>query len=231
LRTTAILVAAGPGTRLAAGAPKAFVPLRGIPLFVHALRAMTPPAVIAEAVVVVPRHQTDRALAFLGEHGPWRCPVSVVEGGAERQDSVRAGLASVEHTGLVAVHDGARPFLSAGVLEKVVAAATRGRAAIVAVPASDTVKQVHSEGWIELTPPRDRLWLAQTPQVFEVDLLRRAHAEAAAGGITATDDAVLVERLGVRVYVVAGQAANRKITTRDDLDWAEWVLSHRTAPR
>ncbi len=231
LRTTAILVAAGPGTRLAAGAPKAFVPLRGIPLFVHTLRALTAAAVISDAVVVVPPRETDRARALLAEHGPWRCPVSVAEGGAERQDSVRAGLASVGHSGLVAVHDAARPFLAARVVEEVVAAATRHRAAIVAVAAHDTVKQVHPQGWIESTPPRDRLWLAQTPQVFEVDLLRRAHAEAAAVGTTATDDAALVERMGVRVYVVAGEAANRKITTRADLDWAEWMLSRRAEPR
>ena len=102
---------------------------------------------------------------------------------------------------------------------------------MAAIPASDTVKEVDPEGWIRATPERGRLWLAQTPQAFRTDILTRAHRAAARDGFVGTDDAVLVERLGERVYVVPSSPRNRKITTPEDLDWAEWVLSAGKAPR
>lgn len=162
-------------------------------------------------------------------HGPWRAHVSVVAGGAARQDSVRHGLKAIGDADVVAIHDAARPFVSAEVVEAAVAAAIRHGAAVVAAPATDTVKQVHPDGWIEATPPRQQMWLAQTPQVFRLDLIRRAHTARPAS--VATDDAVLVEQLGARVYVVPGNPENRKITTREDLRWAEWMLGRPSATR
>lgn len=150
-------------------------------------------------------------------------------GGAERSDSVRAGLAAAGKARVIAIHDAARPFVSADLVRAVIQAARIHGAAVAAVPATDTIKQVHPEGWIEATPPRERLWLAQTPQAFDADLIRAAHADADASA--ATDDAVLVERRGGRVYVVPGNADNRKITTPEDLRWAEWILSRAAAPR
>src|SRR5262249_22156843 len=155
---------------------------------------------IATAVVVAPPGDVDRTRALLERHAPWRCPVQVAGGGAARQDSVRHGLAAITGVELIAIHDAARPFVSGPVVEAALAAAGRHGAAIVAAPATDTIKQVHAEGWIEATPPRRSMWLAQTPQVFRDELIRRAHAQAAAE--EATDDAMLVERLGARVYVV-----------------------------
>ncbi len=226
--TTAIVVAAGPGTRLGAGEPKGFVLLRGVPMFIHALRALTAAPAISAVVVVVPPGKRSNGMSLVEGHGPWRCPVSVVEGGARRQDSVRAGLQCAGDSDLVAIHDAARPFVSADVVELAVAEAGRHDAAIVAVPVADTVKQVHEEGWIEATLPRERLWLAQTPQVFRTELLRKAHAAAAETSV-ATDDAVLVERLGTRVRLVLGNPENRKITTPEDQRWAEWWLDQRVA--
>jgi 2-C-methyl-D-erythritol 4-phosphate cytidylyltransferase len=225
----AILVAAGPGTRLGAGVPKAFVDLCGAPIVAHSLRALTRASCIASAVVVVPGGSIDDARAALAPHIPTGFPVAIVAGGAERQDSVRNGLAAVDSVDVIAIHDAARPFVSPGVVDDAIAAAARHGAAIVAVPATDTVKRVHPDGWIESTPPRQHIWLAQTPQAFRADLIRSAHAAAAQGD--ATDDAMLVERLGVRVYVVRGNAENRKITTPEDLQWAEWLLSRSAAPR
>jgi 2-C-methyl-D-erythritol 4-phosphate cytidylyltransferase len=221
MSVTAIVVAAGPGTRLGLGQPKAFVELAGVPLFVRALRAVAAAPSVTAAVVVAPPDRTGEAEALLARHSPLPCPTRVVAGGTERQDSVRNGLAAVGDVELVAIHDAARPFITADVVEAAIDAARRHGAAIVAAPAVDTVKQVHAEGWIESTPRRDRLWLAQTPQVFRTDLARRAHAAPSTEG-AATDDALLVELLGVRVYVVPGNAENRKITTPADLDWAEW---------
>ncbi|MGH7790152.1 MAG: 2-C-methyl-D-erythritol 4-phosphate cytidylyltransferase [Candidatus Binatia bacterium] len=229
--TAAILVAGGPGTRLGAGIAKAFVELAGTPLVVHALRVLCSAESIARVVLVVPDAARSRASAALAQHGPWRCPVTVVAGGVQRQDSVRQGLAAIGDADLVAIHDAARPLVSRAVIEAVIAAAAAHGAAIAATPAIDTIKLVHADGWIESTPARQHLWLAQTPQVFRSALIRRAHAAPFDGDATATDDAMLVERLGEKVYVVPGNPENRKITTPEDLRWAEWLLTSPAAPR
>jgi len=220
MNVVAVIVAGGPGKRLGADRPKALVEIGGVPLFLRSLRAVLAAPAVTSAVVVVPAgHEAEFEARLRGE--PSRCPVTLVTGGAERQDSVRAGLAAAGDADLIAVHDAARPFVTAALVEEAIAAAAKHGAAVVAVPASDTVKQVHPEGWIEATPAREHLWLAQTPQVFRAELLREAHARAASDGYVGTDDAALVERLGARVYVVRGSDGNRKITTAADLRWAE----------
>jgi 2-C-methyl-D-erythritol 4-phosphate cytidylyltransferase len=226
----AIVVAAGPGTRLGAGMPKGFVHLAGLPLFVRSLRALLATPAIAEAIVVAPPDAMAQASALLDAHGPYRITPLLVAGGAERQDSVRHGLAAVADASLVAIHDAARPFVAPATVAAVIDAARADGAAIVAIPATDTVKIVAADHWIESTPPRARTWLAQTPQVFRTEMLRAAHARGSDGG-PATDDAALVERLGHRVRVVVGSADNRKITTPDDLAWAEWYLTRSATPR
>ena len=229
--TTAILVAAGPGIRLGAGEPKAFVLVRGIPLFIRSLRAVTATPAVSAAVVVVPPGEEPRGRNLIDAHGPWRCPVSVTEGGTVRQASVGAGLRHAAGADLIAIHDAARPFVATEVIESVIAAAARYGAAIVAIPATDTVKQVHEDGWVESTLPRNHVWLAQTPQVFRADILRAAHEQAPGREMIATDDAMLVERLGARVHVVPGNFENRKITTPEDRSWAEWLLERAREPR
>jgi 2-C-methyl-D-erythritol 4-phosphate cytidylyltransferase len=226
--TVAIVVAAGPGTRLGAARPKGFVPVAGEPLVARSLRAMLASTAITGSVVVVPADLVGEAQRLLESARDAR-PLTVIAGGAERQDSVRLGLDAAGDAELVAIHDAARPFVDVATVDAAIDAARRHGAAIVAVPATDTIKQVHAEGWIEATPPRERLWLAQTPQVFRLALLRDAHARAADS--RATDDALLVEALGVRVHVVRGNAENRKITTPDDLRWAEWWLAQSATPR
>jgi 2-C-methyl-D-erythritol 4-phosphate cytidylyltransferase len=144
---------------------------------------------------------------------------------------VRMGLAAIEDADLIAVHDAARPFVTADAVARVIAAAAEAGGAILALPASDTVKEVDEAREIRATLDRRRLWLAQTPQVFRLDLLRAAHARAQLDRLTATDDAALVERLGVGVRVVPCDSSNRKITTPEDLLWAEWQLARGRAPR
>jgi len=229
MSVAAIIVAAGPGTRLGAGMPKGFVHLGGVPLFVRSLRAMLAVPAIEQAVVVAPADALAQATELLAGSGPYRLQPRVVAGGAERQDSVRNGLAALFDADLVAIHDAARPFVTRDAVEAAIAAAGTHGAAIVAMPATDTVKLVGADRCIESTPPRTGVWLAQTPQVFRTDLIRAAHAQRA--GDAATDDAALVERLGHRVHVVVGTADNRKITTPDDLAWAEWYLTRSAAPR
>lgn len=206
------------------GAAKVFARLRGEPVLVHAVRAVAAAPSITRVVPVVAAD----ALARLEALAPGLSGVAglapAVAGGAERQDSVAAGLAALPgDVTLVAVHDAARPLVRPEDVERVVQEAARSGAAILAVPIADTVKRVRG-GHVVETPDRAECFAAQTPQVFRVEWLREALAKARAEGLRGTDDAALVERLGVRVAVVPGDPANRKITTLDDLAFAEaWL--------
>jgi len=220
-----IVVAAGVGSRMGAGLPKAFLPLGGRPLFLHALATFGRLPQTRQLLLVVAADYLDSARTIVAADPPGPLPVDLVAGGAERQDSVAAGLARVGDAELVAVHDAARPFIRPEHIVACAAAAAADGAAIVALPARDTVKVADSDGCIAATPDRQTIWQAQTPQIFRVDLLRRAYARAAAVGLLATDDAALVERLGARVRLVAGDPTNRKLTTPDDLRWAQWWLA------
>jgi 2-C-methyl-D-erythritol 4-phosphate cytidylyltransferase len=232
MRVTAIIVAAGQGARMGSELPKVFLPLAGTPILVHTLRAVSQVMQINQIVVVVAEGTVDRFRILLDESGPWPVPIQHAIGGTERQDSVAAGLAAVSvDAELVAVHDGARPFVSPAAFTAAIEAAAEVGAALLAIPSRDTVKLVHGERLAHATPPRSTVWLAQTPQVFRTALLRDAHARARRDGVIATDDAALVERLGLPVQVVMSDAANLKITTPDDLRWAEWYLQTRGAPR
>jgi 2-C-methyl-D-erythritol 4-phosphate cytidylyltransferase len=201
--------------------PKAFARLRGEPLLVHAARALAAAPGVECVVPVVPAELVGElarlapALAGLEKVAP------AVAGGARRQDSVRAGLEALPaRFTWVAVHDAARPCIRPADVERVVTAARGGGAAILAVPIADTVKRVRG-GRVVATPPRAECWAAQTPQVFRRDWLRAALEKAEADGVEGTDDASLVERLGVTIEVVAGDPANAKITSAQDLRLAE----------
>jgi 2-C-methyl-D-erythritol 4-phosphate cytidylyltransferase len=225
MRVAALVLAAGRGTRLGASLPKAFVPVAGRPAVARAIEALAACAAIEVVVPVVPGAELSRfarlAAAELSHLSVLR---PAVPGGAERQDSVRAGLAALpEDVGWVAVHDAARPLVRAVDVARVVAAARRSGAALLAVPLRETLKRVRGGRVVE-TPPRSECWAAQTPQVFRVDLLREALAKAEADGFLGTDDAQLVERIGVAVEVVEGDPRNLKITVPGDLAVAEaWL--------
>lgn len=216
--------------------PKAFVSLRvaeggGMParrtLLALACRALASSGAVDWIVPVVPPGEEARAreaLAALGAGGRLAPPVA---GGARRQESVQAGLDALPpDVQLVAVHDAARPLVRPEDVARVVAAARAGGAALLAVPAADTLHRV-ADGGVAETPARRDLWAAQTPQVFRVDWLREALAKARAEKVEGTDDAGLVARLGVSVRVVEGDPSNRKITTAADLAFAELWLARR----
>lgn len=220
----AILVMAGSGERLGAGAPKAFVELRGQPMWRHSARTFADLPGCRQIVLVAP---ADRVARLVAETQDLGVPVRVVPGGARRQDSVRMGLAAAAgRADVVAIHDAARPLLSAETALEVVRVASRHGAAIAAVPVRDTLKRVRDDGTIESTVDRAALWQAQTPQAFRADLARNAHALAEERGIEATDDAALVEALGLGpVRVVRGDPWNFKVTEPPDLRAAEALLS------
>jgi 2-C-methyl-D-erythritol 4-phosphate cytidylyltransferase / 2-C-methyl-D-erythritol 2,4-cyclodiphosphate synthase len=215
-----IIAAAGRGTRLGAAQPKPLLVLGGETLLARSLRLFLGyPGVLSIAAVV-----SDPAL-FRAALGAVDRRVRLVAGGAHRQDSVRAGLLALEPTDLVLVHDAARPLADAALVGRVVEAASRLGAAVPCIPVPDTVKRVGASGQVEETVMRETLRLAQTPQGFRTEVLRRAHDEAARSGHVATDDVGLVEKLGLPVAAVTGSRRNLKITSPGDLRVAEALLA------
>jgi 2-C-methyl-D-erythritol 4-phosphate cytidylyltransferase len=220
----AVLVAAGRGTRMGGQQPKAFLPLAGRPLFTYSLRTLASLPSLDELILVVSPGWESEAERIVASE-TIRVPVQVAPGGAERQDSVGAGLARITRPEIVIVHDAARPFASRELFAACIEAARASGGAIAALPAHDTIKVAGADDTIRQTIDRSTIWMAQTPQVFRTDILLRALEAARVEGFLGTDEAALVERLGVPVRLVRGEATNRKLTTPDDLAWAEWHVS------
>jgi 2-C-methyl-D-erythritol 4-phosphate cytidylyltransferase len=217
-KTVAVVTAAGSGERLGAGIPKAFVELGGRTMLEHAVDGLLGSGVIGRVVVAVPADRVSQAAALLGDRA------TVVEGGAERHDSVGRALAAVGDAEFILVHDAARPFTPADQIRRVVAALVEGvRAVIPVLRVVDTVKVVDANGVVLGTPERAGLRAVQTPQGFEAALLRRAYERV--GSFAGTDDASLVENLGTPVHTVDGDVLAFKITTPLDLRLARAVLS------
>ena len=226
--TVAIVTAAGAGARLGASVPKAFVTLGAKTMLEHAVAGLLTSGVIDRVVVAAPAERVAETVGMLGADtngaGTSRGLVTVVEGGAERGESVRRALAAVGDAGFILVHDAARPFTPLDQIRRVVAALRDGmRAVIPVLPVVDTIKAVDANGVVLGTPERAGLRAVQTPQGFEAALLRRAYQQS--GGLTVTDDASMVENMGVPVHTVAGDALAFKITTALDLRLAQAVVN------
>jgi 2-C-methyl-D-erythritol 4-phosphate cytidylyltransferase len=222
-RVSAIIVAAGSGIRLGLSTPKAFVRIADKSLLQHVLQTISAVETIDEVVIAVPAHAQKLARAEVNAV-ELQVPVKIVEGGATRQDSVRRALMFTSaESGLVVIHDAARPFATPALFSACIDAAAQTGAAIAATPVSDTLKRA-DEGIIVGTVPREGLWQAQTPQAFRRELLRSAHERALREQFAATDDAHLCERLGIAISVVQGSALNLKVTTPDDLAIGEAMV-------
>ncbi|MBI4337707.1 MAG: 2-C-methyl-D-erythritol 4-phosphate cytidylyltransferase [Chloroflexi bacterium] len=198
------------------GVDKLFAQVGQRPLLFYSLSAFQDSPLVETIVLVLSAANLDRGRALVAEYS-FDKVAQVCLGGQRRQDSVRLGLIHLADCAWVVVHDGARPCVTQGLIARGLEAAQQTGAALAAVPARDTMKLVAPDGTVERTPPRDRLWAAQTPQVFRYSLLLRAHSVAQEA---ATDDAELVERLGHPVRVYAGDSANIKVTTPEDLAMA-----------
>ena len=236
-RIAAILPAAGLSTRMGAELRKQFVELDGVPLIVFTLRRLAACTAITDFFIStrtddVPFLQDKIAKAGLGR------PARVANGGHTRQQSVANALAQVDpSTEIVLVHDAVRPFVTPEQVDRLIAEARARGAAILGIPAIDTVKEVKRASLpedvavISATIPRERIVLAQTPQAFRYALLRDAFRKAQEDGVTASDEAALVERLGHDVFVVLGSERNLKITRPSDMDLARFYLEQerRTA--
>jgi 2-C-methyl-D-erythritol 4-phosphate cytidylyltransferase len=223
-----VIVAAGQGTRMGAEVPKQYRPIGGVPMVLRALRPFTSHPEVAQVVLVLPPPDAESPPDFLRSLSPG---LVLVAGGAARADSVAAGLAALSPAcTTVLVHDAARPFVERTVIDAVIAHARAGEGAVAAVRVSDTLKQAAGDDATRVarTVPRDGLWRAQTPQGFPRAVLERAHDAGVADPATATDDAALVERLGVTVRLVPDSPRNLKVTTPEDLALAE-LLARRDA--
>ena len=207
---------------------KQFMLLEGSPILLHTIRRFVASPSVTEIVVALRAEDSEWAAELLDREGFAR-PVRLVEGGDSRQQSVENALAAIApETDLVAVHDAVRPFIEIETIEKAIAEAALNGAAIVGIVPVDTVKQVHLNK-VRATIPRERLMLAQTPQVFRYSLLRRAFDKAREDGFIGTDESSLVERLDVDVHVVSGSDRNIKITRPSDMELARLFLSEETA--
>lgn len=225
MRTTAIVPAAGSGSRMNRTISKQYLSLGGKPILVRTLELLGQSPLIDALLVVVPGSDVDAVRTEI--LAPWNLKkvAGILAGGRERQDSVRAGIDALDvDTDLVMVHDAVRPFASTDLVERCILAGRQDGAATAGVPVKDTIKEVGPEGLVLRTCDRSVLWLTQTPQVFRRDILERAHREAVRDGYRATDDTALVERLGIAVRMVPGEYGNIKITTPEDWAIAEAIL-------
>ncbi|NPV74173.1 MAG: 2-C-methyl-D-erythritol 4-phosphate cytidylyltransferase [Pelotomaculum sp.] len=227
-KVAAVVAAAGRGSRMGTETRKQYLSLAGLPVVGHVLRAMEASSAVKSVVTVVAPGEENYFRLTVVERLGIRKVAAIVPGGEERQDSVYNGLlALAPDTGIVVVHDGARPLLSPGDINAVVQAAAAYGAATLAVPVKDTVKMAGRDGFVLRTLPREHLWLVQTPQAFRYDIIMNAHRQARQKKYAATDDAGLVELLGRPVKIVAGSYENIKITTPEDLTVAEAVIKAR----
>ena len=216
----AIIAAAGSGRRFGEG-DKLFAPLAGRPLIAHSLMAFEVCRLIDTVVLVLAEEHLERGCQLVDAAGFDKVAV-ICAGGPRRQDSVRLGLEALGECRWVVVHDGARPLVTAALIEAGLAAAAETGAAIAAVPLADTLKEAADDGLVRRTLDRRNLWAAQTPQVIDYELLREAHRQAEG---EVTDDAALVEALGRRVKVFPGSPRNLKVTTPADLALAQALLA------
>ena len=215
----AVIVAAGRSTRMG-GVDKTFAPLLGVPLVAHTLDRFESSPQVDQVVLVLAEDSLDRGRQLVQERG-YRKVVHVCAGGERRQDSVRNGLELLSPCDWVMVHDGARPCLDDGMLQRGLDAAAECGAAVAGVPVKDTIKLVSPDQMVQETSDRSNLWAAQTPQVFRYSLLLEAHRT---GTRDVTDDAAMVEALGHSVKMFQGSYQNIKVTTAEDLVIAEVFL-------
>ncbi|KHF39051.1 2-C-methyl-D-erythritol 4-phosphate cytidylyltransferase [Halalkalibacter okhensis] len=219
-----VIPAAGQGKRMKAGKNKQFLELNGQPLIVHTIRLFQEDSWCDQVVLVANREELEIMNELAKKHSLSK--VTVVEGGEERQHSVRNGLSSILADSIVLVHDGARPFVPRDVIHALVQKAAEMGAVTAAVPVKETIKRVLSKRVVN-TLKREELWTIQTPQAFQLSLIKEAHEKAQAAAMLGTDDASLVEWLGHEVAIVEGDYQNIKLTTPEDLLFAEAIFKER----
>lgn len=226
MNASAIVVAAGAGSRVGGDLPKAYLKLSGRELLLRTLDRVFATATVGQVIVVVAANDLSRAESLLRQDAHLAGRTWMLEvGGATRQDSVRNGLARVpSDVDIVAIHDGARPFVTPALFDRCIQEAAAKGAVVPGLVPRDTIKSVANDGRVQSTPPRNELREIQTPQVFRRELIVEAHDRAARAGFQATDDAMLVEWIGQPVHVIEGEKLNFKVTLPEDVWLAETLI-------
>jgi 2-C-methyl-D-erythritol 4-phosphate cytidylyltransferase len=232
MHVTAIVVAAGAGRRIGGAIPKTYLPIAGRPLVLRTMDRMFSARSVERVVLVVAADEMERCAALLrGDAALRDRPFVLQTGGATRQQSAKRGLEKLgADTDVVIIHDGARPFVSAALIDGCVNAAAEKGAVVVGLPVRDTIKVVGDGRRIQNTPERSSLWEIQTPQVFQTALIVAAHDQAERDGVEATDDAMVVERFGQPVFILDGERTNIKITLPEDIWLAEAMIREGRVP-
>ncbi len=229
MKTIAIIPAGGAGKRLKADVAKQYLLLNQTPVVAHTLQVFQNSKIIDEIILVLPSADLASAPQNLTDKYGLKKVTKIVAGGKERQDSVRNGLAAIDNKcDFVLVHDAVRPFVTEKMIRQVVVAAKVTGAASVGVKAKDTIKETGKDNVVEITIPRQNLWLTQTPQAFKLKVLKKAYKEAYDKKFYGTDDASLVERMGIKVKMIAGSYDNIKITTPEDLIMAKALIKNKS---
>jgi len=228
MKIQAIIPAAGSGVRLKSDVPKPFIELNGKPMIVHTLSIFERCQHVASVVLVVPQDHMAEFEKLVGTHKLHKV-IRIVAGGDTRQVSVYNGLQVVDHdTDIVLVHDGARPLAEATLIDRILSQAGNEQALVIGVPLKPTVKRIDPEAMlVKETIARHNLWEIQTPQIFRKEILLKAHEANVAK--EATDDAMLVEKMGVKVRIIEGSYDNIKVTTPEDVALAEFYLNRKKA--
>lgn len=229
MKCTAIVLAAGQGKRMNSRVQKQFLLLQGKPLLYYSLACFQNSSVIDDMIVVTGKESIDFCKKEIVELYGFTKVKAVIPGGKERYDSVYAGLCACEGTDYVFIHDGARPFVTEDMLQRLKAAVTEYGACIAGMPSKDTVKIADEKGLVAKTPKRSHVWMIQTPQVFSFALILEAHNRARQGSMEEiTDDAMVIETCTDRkIKLVEGSYENIKITTPEDLLIAERILTEK----
>ncbi len=225
MKTVAIIPAAGSSKRMHNNVSKQYLLLDGIPVLARTLGVFQRSPEIDEIFLIVPKRDVEFVRNGIVDRYGMSKVSKILAGGKERQDSVRNGINALgnDHD-IVVIHDGVRPFISEELVHTAILEASRAQAVTVGVPVKDTVKSIDRHGIVAETLDRKHLWLTQTPQAFERDIIRKAYEAAYRDNYYGTDDASLVERIGVKVMMIRGSYDNIKITTQDDIMLAEILI-------
>ena len=225
MKTVAIIPAGGLGRRMGHDLSKQYLVLDDVPVLVHTLRKFEEASIVNDVILVVPEDYMEYSRRAIVEEYHLSKVGHVLAGGKERQDSVKRGLDIVDdNTDIVVIHDGVRPLISEDLINVSVITALEDSAVALGVPVKDTLKSVGSDGLIERTIDRECLWLAQTPQTFRREVIKMAYQKAYEDNFYGTDDASLVERIGINVRMIMGSYDNIKITTPEDLVVGEEII-------
>jgi len=225
-KVIAIIPAAGRGERFHPSIRKPFVEVAGAPLLIHTLKKFHEIKSITEIIPVLREEDIKKGLELIEAYNLKKIK-RIAPGGRERQDSVYNALRLIREDGMVLIHDAVRPLISAGLIEKLLYEVKGVDGVVLGLPVRETLKEVNTRGFALSTVTRERFWTIQTPQVFPIKVIRKAYDEAYKDDFYATDDAALVERIGGKVKIIAGTPFNIKVTTPEDMEMVEFLLSKK----